>query len=245
VKAATLHRSDFVQQNAANTKTNRDERLDGNYSTRNFHICYACVRTKRGRRPDGWSRIGNFLNWWACIWTKADWCPDSDLPHRPDGWSIFPLLELGKNLRLFEYWYASGWTAEMSERMQARTEASRYSVGSGRKRCIVQTDDDGLSGVRSGWTLRSYGWNSGQMGVRTGWHVVQTTDRESEIFYFFRSTESSENALTSGIPVYNIFTLKLFCPNTKWGQNTNKLPLWPFWDKNHLTGLEIQSRSKN
>jgi hypothetical protein len=26
--------------------------------------------------------------------------------------------------------------------------------------------------------------------------------------------------------------------------NTNKLPLWPFWDKNHLTGLEIHSWSK-
>jgi hypothetical protein len=28
---------------------------------------------------------------------------------------------------------------------------------------------------------------------------------------------------------------------------TNELPLWPFWDKNHLTGLKIhfQSKSKN
>jgi len=25
---------------------------------------------------------------------------------------------------------------------------------------------------------------------------------------------------------------------------TNKLPLWPFWDKNHLTDLKIHSQSK-
>jgi len=25
---------------------------------------------------------------------------------------------------------------------------------------------------------------------------------------------------------------------------TNKLPLWPFWDKNHLIGLKIYSQSK-
>jgi len=61
------------------------------------------------------------------------------------------------------------------------------------------------------------------MGVQTGWHVVWTTDRETEIFYLFRSAESSENALTSGIPIYSIFTHKWFCPNTEWGQNTNTL----------------------
>jgi len=43
----------------------------------------------------------------------------------------------------------SGRAAEMSGRMQVGTEASRYSVGSGRKRYVVRTDDAGLSGVRS------------------------------------------------------------------------------------------------
>jgi hypothetical protein len=51
------------------------------------------------------------------------------------------------------------------------------------ERYVVQTDDAGLSGVR-------------------------TADRESEIFYLFCSAEFSENALTSGILVYNIFTHK-------------------------------------
>jgi len=37
---------------------------------------------------------------------------------------------------------------------------------------------------------------------------VRTANKESEIFYLFRSAESSENALTSGILFYNIFTRK-------------------------------------
>jgi hypothetical protein len=130
----------------------------------------------------------------------------------------------------------SGW-------MQAGTEASRYSVGSGRKRHVVRTDDTGLSGVRSGWTRRPDGWNSGLMGVWTGWHVVQTADRETEIFYLFRSAESSENALTSGIPVYSIFTHKWFFPNTEWGQNTNMKTLpkrydFHWYDKKQLDFLD-------
>jgi hypothetical protein len=95
----------------------------------------------RGRRPDVWSRIGNFLNWWARVQTNADWRPDGDIwiailalfmsasgrkPHRPDGVSIFLYSELGKNLKLIDNWWTSG-------RMQAGTEASRYSGGSGRK----------------------------------------------------------------------------------------------------------------
>jgi hypothetical protein len=136
--------------------------------------------------------------------------------------SIFPYTELGKNLKLIDHWWTSGRAAERSRWMQDGTEASRHSVGSGRKRYVVQTDDAGLSGIRSWWTCRPDGWNNGQMGVRTGWHVVRTADRESEIFYLFRSAESSENALTSGIIFYSIFTHKWFCPNTEWDQNTNK-----------------------
>jgi hypothetical protein len=101
---------------------------------------------------------------------------------------------------------------------QAGTEASRYSEVSGRKKHVVRTDDAGVS------------------GVRTGWHIVRTADREL--------WNSSDFTLNSGIPICSILTYKWFCPITEWGQNTNKLPLWPFWDKNHLTGLEIHSRSK-
>jgi hypothetical protein len=62
-------------------------------------------------------------------------------------------------------------------------------------------------------TRRPDGLSSGQINVRMGWHVVRTANRESEIFYLFRSAESSENALKSGIPVYNIFTHKWFFPS--------------------------------
>jgi hypothetical protein len=44
--------------------------------------------------------------------------PDG-IPHCLDGWTIFPLPELGKYLRLVEYREASGHAAETSERMQA------------------------------------------------------------------------------------------------------------------------------
>jgi hypothetical protein len=50
-------------------------------------------------------------------------------------------------------------------------------------------------------TRRPDEWSNGQMGVRMA-------DRESKIFYLFRSAESFENALTSGIPIYSIFTHK-------------------------------------
>jgi hypothetical protein len=83
--------------------------------------------------------------------------------------------------------------------MQVGTEASRYSGGSGQK----DTSSGRMMLVSvwhpDGMTRRPDGWNSEQMSVRTA-------NRESEIFYLFRSAESYENALTSGIPVYNIFT---------------------------------------
>jgi hypothetical protein len=49
--------------------------------------------------------------------------------------------------------------------------------------------------------------------------------------------------------VESLFTVFLhtsvFVQTQNEANKTNKLPLWPFWDKNHLTGLEIHSRSKN
>jgi hypothetical protein len=97
----------------------------------------------------------------------------------------------------------------MSGRMQAGTEASRYSVGSGRKDtssgqmmlvCLASGRDDTSSGRIKQWTDGQ--WASGRDNTSSG------ADREFEIFYLFRSAESSENALTSGIPVYSIFTHK-------------------------------------
>jgi len=115
----------------------------------------------------------------------------------------------------WEVWTDASWNISFSIQQRVRTE--RY---------VVRTDATGLSGVRWGWTRRPDWWNSGQMDVRTGWYVVWTADKESKIFYLFRSAEFSENALTSGIHVYNIFTHKWFCPNTEWGQNTNTYSPW-------------------
>jgi hypothetical protein len=47
--------------------------------------------------------------------------------------SIFPYSELGKNLKLVDHCWASERVAETSGWMLARTEASRYSGGSGQK----------------------------------------------------------------------------------------------------------------
>jgi hypothetical protein len=44
-----------------------------------------------------------------------------------------PIYELGKNLKLVDHCWASGQAAERSRQMQAGTEASRCSGGSGRK----------------------------------------------------------------------------------------------------------------
>jgi len=46
---------------------------------------------------------------------RMDW-----IQHRPDGRTIFPLSELGKNLRLVEYREASGRAVETFGQMQAR-----------------------------------------------------------------------------------------------------------------------------
>jgi len=61
------------------------------------------------------------------------WARPDGKPHRPDGVSIFPYSELGKNLKLIDHWWTSRQAAEMSRRMQAGTEAFWYSGGSGRK----------------------------------------------------------------------------------------------------------------
>jgi len=183
----------------------------------------------RGWRPDSWSRIDNFLNWWAYVWTNADWHPDGDI------WIAILALFMSAsgrettssgqciNLPIFWTWKESeadrslmdirtgcwdvqtdaSWNRSFS--IQWRVQTERY---------VVQTDDAGLSGVRSGWIRRPDRWNSGQMDV-------PMADKEFEIFYLFRSAESSENALTSGIHVYSIFTHKWFCQNIEWGQNTN------------------------
>jgi hypothetical protein len=148
-----------------------------------------------------------------------------------------------ENLKLIDHWTSSGRAAETSGRMQVGTEASRYSEGSGRK-----------------YT------SSGRMmldlsGILTEWHVVQTDGTVDT--WASRRDDTSSGRLTRNRffwLVTSAESLKYFWivdslwraslhtsdfVQSEWSQSqTNKLPLWPFWDKYHLTGLEIHSRSK-
>jgi hypothetical protein len=56
--------------------------------------------------------------------------------------------------------------------MQAGTETSRYSGGSGRKSMSSGRRMLGLSGRLDCMEHRPDGWNSGQMRVRMEYHVV-------------------------------------------------------------------------
>jgi hypothetical protein len=150
----------------------------------------------RGRRPDGWSRIGSYHIQCTSVRTQLSdvrtvhfelrFLPYGDtrldgIPHRPDGWLIFPFLNLERISEPFRGLIGVRtccWNVWMEK---AGTEASRYDVG-------VQTEearrpDRWCLSVWSsdGMTRRPDGWNSRQMGVRTGWHIVRTTDSELEI----------------------------------------------------------------
>jgi hypothetical protein len=222
-----------------------DEHPDGYSSTRNFHICNARVRTMTGSRPDGWSRISNFILWWTRVRTTAVRRPDGDiwiailaLRRRVSGRDttssgrlidLFPFLELGKKSKTDRV-LGGVWTCCWNVRTDASwIEPSRHSGGSGQR------------DTSSGWMML------GLSGVRTDGTVTDGSPNEmarSSGRLTGNLNSSDLQTLNNGIHVYNIFTLNWFCSNTEWGQNTNKLPLWPFWDKNHLTGLEIHSRSK-
>jgi hypothetical protein len=85
---------------------------------------------------------------------------------------------LERNQKLNKYWEASRHAAETSGRMQAGTETSRYSMGSGRNEHFIQTDDSGLSSVQTGWhVVRTDGtvdrWASGRDGS-----IVRMADME-------------------------------------------------------------------
>jgi hypothetical protein len=197
-------------------------RPDGFTSTRNFYIWCACVRTMRGRRPDGWSRIGSYHIRCTSVWTTAVRCSNgsfwtailalrryaSGRDTTSSGRLIdLSFLELGKNqwtVRELIGVRTCCWNVRTE---QVCTEASRYDVGARTEEtshpdrwCLSVWCPDGM-------TRRPEGWISRQMGVRTGWHIIQTADREL--------WNSSDFTLKSGIPVCHIITHKWFCPNTE------------------------------
>jgi hypothetical protein len=156
---------------------------------------------------------------------------------RPDGWLIFPFLELGKKSetdRVLRGVQTCCWNVRTDA---SWIEPSRHSGGSRRR--------DTLSGRMM----------LGLSGVRTVWHVVRTdgTMTDGRPDGMARSSgrltgnlnSSDLRTMNSGIPVYNIFTLKWFCPNTEWGQNTNMLCLFSrgflsrFWQSLHISSHSI------
>jgi hypothetical protein len=121
---------------------------------------------------------------------------------------------LSWNLERNQYWEASGPAAETSGRMQAGTETSRYRMGSGQNEHFIRMDDAGLSSVRTGWHVVRTDETEDRWASGRDDSIVWTAYRELEFLLTCR-------LWNSGIPVYSIFTLKWFCPNTEWGQNTN------------------------
>jgi hypothetical protein len=161
----------------------------------------------KSRRPDGWSRIGNFHISCTRVRTKADWRPDRDIwiailalwrcasgqdtnIVRTDV-SIFPYSELGKNLKLVNHWRSSGRAAETSGRMKVGTEASRYSIGSGRYGTSSERLEQLIDVCPNGMA-----WSSGRL---TG--NLNSSDLQAE---------SSDITLDSRILVYNMFYIQAF-----------------------------------
>jgi hypothetical protein len=101
---------------------------------------------------------------------------------RPDGVSIFPYSELGKNLKLIDHCWPSGRAAERSTRMKAGTEASRYSKGSGRMMlvCLASGRDEHV--VQTDGTVDR--WTSGRDDTSSGW---LTGNLKSSIFFAMQS----------------------------------------------------------
>jgi hypothetical protein len=159
----------------------------------------------RGRRPDGWSRIGSYHIRCTSVRTTAVRCPDgsfwtailalwryaSGRDTTSSGRLIdLPFLELGKNqwtVRELIGVLICCWNVRTE---QARTEASRYDVG------VLTEETHRPNGwclsvwCSDGMTRRPDVWNSRQMGVRTGWHIVRTADGELEILLITLKVES-------------------------------------------------------
>jgi hypothetical protein len=215
----------------SSVRTMGDERPDGYSSTRNFHICNARVWTIIGSRSDGWSRIGNFLLWCTRVRTIA--------VRRPDGHIWITILTLRRP--------ASGRDTTSSGRLidlpflGTRKEIRNWS-STGRRPDVLLKRPDGCKLAQklldTVWGPDGMNTSSGRMMLvclasgrddTSSKRMEQWTDGRPDgmarLSGRLTGNLNSSNLQTqnSGIPVYSIFTLKWFCPNTEWGQNTNTM----------------------
>jgi len=92
--------------------------------------------------------------------------------------------------------------------------------------CLASGRDDTSSGMMEQWIDGCPdGWQGTWILLTCRFWIVESLFTASLHLSDFVQTQNEAKILT--VPI-----------------ETNELSLWPFWDKNHLTGLEIHSRSK-
>jgi hypothetical protein len=130
---------------------------------------------------------------------------------------------LERSQKLIEYWEASRRATEKSGLIQADTETSRYSMGSGRNEHFVRTDDAGLSSVRTDGTVDR--WASGRDSS-----IVQTADRELEFLltcrlWIVESLFTTSLHLSDFVQTQNETKI---LTNSTFGHSGTKIT-WPVW----------------
>jgi hypothetical protein len=133
-------------------------------------------------------------------------------------------MNLERIWSLVEYWEASGRAAETSGRIQAGTEASRYSGGSRKKSTSSGRMILGLFGRPNGMARRPYWWNSGQMGVRMGWHDRPYGWQGTKFFELQTVQNLLEALLNSGIPVKQHHYNEVILSNRMWPITNQQIP---------------------
>jgi len=127
-----------------------------------------------------------------------------------------PFLGTWKEIR---NWSSTGWRPDMllkrpdgcklaQKLLDTVWGPDKMNTSSGRMMlvCLASGRDDTSSGRMDQWT----DGRPDRMARSSGRLI-------GNLIFFDLET------LNSGIPVYSIFTLKWFCPNTEWGQNTNTM----------------------
>jgi len=130
----------------------------------------------KSRCPDGWSWIRNFHICCTRVQTMLtnvrtvvfklrflpyEWARPDGNPCHPDGCINLPLFELGKKI------WSWSITGRRSDRLLRRLDGCK----------LEQKLLDTVEGP-DGMARRPDGWNTGQMSVRTGWHVVRTAGKD-------------------------------------------------------------------